>query len=371
MALFSTASSALVSTRIGAGPLAAFAGIMEQAGRTERYLPFELVKGQLAQSVEQSLASDLVSNTVASFEKGLQAQRSKPEEYVKTEVGKYAWKHGASAHPDDRYNLANDPGLAGLKDAHVLNTPTDPKAKELAGRFFSDSSLQQGKKLYNPQMLRAGNKTVLYWKTSDEPAVVLPFEKARPQVVQAWRLQKARELAKAEADKIAATANKPGGDPVPELTEAAKRLKQNVMELHGVARLVRTPSFRAGAMAQYAPYRVPEDKIEYAASDFTDQVLELKQPGDVKVVSDEPEKTYYVVALMQKVEPTVREFQRETAAIPPFQPISYFLARLQMDREVEYRRAALNQLKADARVKIFEDKRQLVDERDRSSQLED
>jgi hypothetical protein len=62
------------------------------------------------------------------------------------------------------------------------------------------------------------NNFYLFWKTSEEPAYVPPLDEIRGEVVQAWKLNKARELAKKRAEEYA---------------EQARTQKKSLAELFG------------------------------------------------------------------------------------------------------------------------------------------
>src|SRR5205807_679454 len=108
----------------------------------------------------------------------------------------------------------------------------------------------------------------------------------------------ARALAKAKAEELAKQAREKLGDPLPILNEASKQYG-DVLELNGVARWVKPGlSSRADPFAQYQPYAVPDDKIEYPPPwpTFVDPLLEnLKESGDTTVITDRPKEIYYVV----------------------------------------------------------------------------
>jgi hypothetical protein len=48
--------------------------------------------------------------------------------------------------------------------------------------------------------------TFVYWRTQDQPSAEVPYEKARPQVVEVWIKQRAAEAARKEAEALAAKA---------------------------------------------------------------------------------------------------------------------------------------------------------------------
>jgi len=359
-ALFAAVASPAPSLSVG--------GIWVSGRDIKRYLPLEVVKKEISENIERSLASQLVKSSLDAFKKELEGKRGQKnaeiEKYVKTEVERHGWKHGAMTKPLDRYGIIDDSALEPLKKQYLSTYATgDPKGKNFAEFFFRDAGPDPSK-LYTPQDLRLtlDQKQFVYWKTVDEPAKTVSFEEAKPLVLTAWRLEKARALAKGAADKVAEQARKSGGDPIPNLTEASKSLGVKLFDLEGVARLKPAPSFRAGFGDQYAPYKVPEDKIEYAPEDLADELLKLKEKGDVNVLTDQPERNYYVVALTQRSEPTVRDFQMKTST-NYFQYRGFVLSQLEQERRKEYRLAVLDQLRTQAKRWINEERRGPFDER--------
>src|SRR4029077_6082077 len=104
-----------------------------------------------------------------------------------------------------------------------------------------------------------------------------------------WRFEKARALARAEADKIATEARKAKGDADKNLADAAQRFGK-LIRLDHVARLVPRPSMVPSRFdfnaKSYEPYQVPQSEVEYPSKDFVEKLLELKEKGEVAVLHD-------------------------------------------------------------------------------------
>jgi hypothetical protein len=342
-----------------------FAGLWNYSDNQERYLPLDVVKLELVQRIEQSVAGKLVENSLTAFGKGLDERKSKsPEEirkYVQDEVKSHEWKQGGMDRLADEHAIQRDAkrlGLGPLREAYGQEMPTDRKGKYFARRFFYENPAR----LYNLEKMPVEKTTFAYWKTVDQPAKVLSFAEARPQVEEAWRFARARELARKEADDIAAKAK---GDPTPVLTEWAKKLDQKTEELFGIARMRQVPNPRMGFGMHYEPYRVDEDKIEYPPVDFVDQVLMLKNQGDTAVINDRPGAIYYVVAATSRPSvPTISEFHKEGA--PSFltgkNPL---LEQMMAERRLDYRRAVLKDLRAQAKVWIDPSAKDRIDEKEK------
>jgi hypothetical protein len=364
-------SIALVGTGTSLQPLLASAGMWRYAETIEEYFPMELVQGQVVQEFQGTLAKTLQTSTVEKFKSDLEALRksveskkAKPaaiEELVKATIKEHGWGHGGPTPLEDQYAINRGAGdLAPLKTAYTRDRQAaDPKGKMFARALFFSQTADQWKK-YSPKelggsmMLDASErKTFLYWKTEDQAAAPQTFAHAEPQVEAAWRLEKARVLAREKAEALAKEARDSNGGYLPILVEASTKYKP-IFEFMGVARWVKPgPSSRAMLSASYEPYTVPDDDIEYPPlwPNFVDPLLDsLRKPGDTTVISDRPKKTYYVVALVRRTAPSPQDFSKETVRNRDF-----LLRHLEAERQVEYRRAFLEQLRAQARLSINEE----------------
>jgi len=327
---------------------------------TEQYLPLDVVQTEIVAKVEDNLSKDLVNNALDDFKKELDKHKTQRDQFVKDEAKRRGWKFGASERWDDLYDVASDAGLKPLREVYQKsNGQLDPKNKQFAERFFSDAFGGQQPKIYAPEQLGADGNIFLYWKTADENARALSFTDALPQVEKAWRLEKARALAEAEAKNIESEAK---ADALKHLPAQAKKTGANMIDVNAVAQLRRKPVARAGLGDDYEFYQVPEDKIEYPAGDFVSQVLEMKNPGETRILSNAPKDAYYIAALTLRVEPSVHEFAKDTSTLA-FQFESALLGRLESERRVEYIRGVLDQLRAQAHLRIEEDRRSMVSER--------
>ncbi|HLJ92791.1 MAG TPA: hypothetical protein VKU02_06300 [Gemmataceae bacterium] len=361
-------SGAFLAAATGLQPSLAAAAIVQCANRTDQFLPMEIVKRPVIQKVRETIASNLVSSSLDAFKTDLEAIRKEvetkkakaadAEKRVEKAVQEHGWAHGAMSEPKDQYAINQDAKeLAPLKEEYVRQGQyRDPKGKQFAQNLFFRLPADQWK-LYTPQELfstpsldTSDKKTFLYWKTDDQPAKVLTFAQARPQVEAAWRLEKARALAKAKAEELAKQAKEAHGDFLPILNEASKQYGA-VFDLMGVARWARPAlTSRAEAFGQYQPYTVPEDKIEYPPPwpTFVDPLLEsVHEKGDITVISNRPKDIYYVVALVRRDPPTEGDFYKESTGNR-----NLLLGQLEVERQKAYRLAFLGQLRDEANLTV-------------------
>ncbi len=219
---------------------------------------------------------------------------------------RYHLSHGSTERPRDRLDIDEDPGLAPLRKAYAHSQPEGlpgPKPRPFASLFFETTRAPGAKDLFQPRQLPGAEKFV-YWKTAEQAPYVPKFEEARARVLARWKLEKAIPLARQEAERIAAEARKAKGDAERNLRDASTRFGR-LIELNHVARLVPRQAFvpsRTGGK-YFEAYRIPESQVEYPSAEFLDKLLALKEPGDVAVVHDRPETTFYVADLTHRADP--------------------------------------------------------------------
>jgi len=347
----------LFGTGTAGQPQLSAAGIFEDAAKLPQYLPLQVVQGDMIRRVESTLAQSLVTASLETFKKDLDGIKKDQTEFIKKEVQKYAWKHGLTTGIDDKYQIAEDPGLKPLEEAYLgKDRSNDFEAMPRFANLFFPQRRDQKAKLYKPEQLPPGasnDQDFIYWRTAEKPPQVPSFEEARKRVEEAWRVDQARTIAKARADKVAEQCREARGDAVRNLTDAAKQLRTQLFRLDAVARLKTSPMARAGFGSQPEPYKVPEDKIRYARNDFVDKVVDnLTQKGDVIVLTDQPIRHYYVVALVQREPPSMKEFRQ--AAL---------LKRLGQEQRKKYREEIRDSLRRQAGFWVNEEYRRDLDDR--------
>jgi hypothetical protein len=272
--------------------------------------------------------------------------RSQMAELIK----RYGLEQGTTTRPRDRFDIAGDPGLKRLREGFDRTRPGESAVKrerQFATEFFDPFGSQSA--LYQPQPL----DKFLFWRTEEEPAYVPTFEEARPRVEARWVFEKARKLAQAEADKIAAEAQKAKGDPERNLADAANRFG-TLIRLDKVARLVSRPSMVPSAAnfnsRSYEPYQIPQSDVEYPSKGFAEKLFELKEKGDVTVLHDAPEAIYYVAALVNRSEPFELAFVTDAS-----RPES-LLAFWERDTQFrdKFRQGCMDELRREAKLRYNE-----------------
>jgi hypothetical protein len=183
---------------------------------------------------------------------------------------------------------------------------------------FADLAYRRSDPLYSPQEANSTEPDIsyIYWRTAEEDAKDVTFEEARDQVVEAWKLQKAFELAKDEAQKLA------------EKAKAAKSLKDVV----DPAKVLTPPPFSWLTTGSLAfgfgqPSLSNVLGVDLAGQEFMEGVFSLS-PGEAGLAPNQAHTTVYVVRVLSQ-EPTedvLREQFLETGSSAE----SLFIARNEM-----------------------------------------
>lgn len=179
-------------------------------------------------------------------------------------------------------------------------------------------------------------------------------------VDRAWKLEKARGLAKAEADRLAeqvraigktVTTNRDGVEKQLRDLAAEKNLRK--LEIERLAKL----KFEHGATQaqyRYEPPTIDRKLIVYPTPDFADHLLELRtQPlGSVTVLPDNPRTHFYVACVVERLDKKIEDFRdsvfTKTSATGPAQnPLYFYALREDRDRAMEDVRV---RLRADAKL---------------------
>lgn len=161
---------------------------------------------------------------------------------------------------------------------------------------------------YRAEVTQDGeNNAYLFWKTSEEPAYVPPLDEIRAEVVQAWKLNKARDLAKKRAEEYAEQA-RTQKKPLAELFGSQPNMKVVEPAPFSWLTLGNVP------MQQSAEPRLSEvDGVDQAGPDFMQTVFGLPA-GGVGVAFNQPQDIVYVIRAIefQPSEDQLRdEFSRE------------------------------------------------------------
>ncbi len=161
------------------------------------------------------------------------------------------------------------------------------------GRKFADEFFDPKTSLFEPEELTdiVGTR-YLARKLKDVAPRVPSLEEVRPQVALAWKMNKARPLARKAAEQLAEDVKKAGGT-IKDTTLAGYR----VVPIMPIARQTPRPgNMLTGRFEMEEPEDTPIPDIAYAGKALREAYFALKS-GSVLVAPNQPETVYYVMAL--------------------------------------------------------------------------
>jgi hypothetical protein len=352
---------------IGLGANDAFAPAWAAVALTPRPLGLDVLRQSLLQQANTNLATALFEADLLAFrnkvaELGKEKDKSALNKTVNEFIAQRGMYRGTTTQSRDIHGVPSDPGLAALKDVYLrTHQADDPLAHRFGAAFFLDPAQTNGVTTFNPQefMPRRFDDTretkYLFWLTEDREARVPRFDKAKPLVVEAWKRERARELAKKAADDLLVKVKQAQGD-VPKLRDlAAQNGDRTFFELGPMARAMPVPSIDPTAARRYQAPTIPPDRIEFPSQELFDGLLNLrKEPrGAVALLSDLPKAHFYVTSLLFRDEPTQDEFRRAyIGSMNRAVEGDLLLRELTMDVRIKNQRETVKQMRELAQVKI-------------------
>jgi hypothetical protein len=344
----------------GASPLPSGLGLSAPWVPSE--LPLEAVRSQAMERIRNEMARELVAGALNQLKADVQKQKKLPAEAVK----KYDLRQGGTSEALNRFHLPDAKGLEPFREAFrkdtFFNAENESGNNEQFARLFLDLKGPHEPAVWTSQGGRFADTksdevSFLYWLKDDKPAYVpASMNEVRAQVVQAWRLLKARDLASEEGKRLAEKAGAAQGDFLRVLKEGtAHSKKDGLFELGGpdntlpaVSRLARQPVAMPGHPSRYSPYQLPAGKIPAtapaASQAIVDKLLALQNTGQTATFWDEDENTYYVAGLTRRIEPTVSEFYQ----FYKYPQMAAGEGQFERERRDKFRASMLERLRADA-----------------------
>lgn len=368
----------------------------------EEYLPFSSVKGWLQEQLETEnlrRARNYVMETIMKEVSAIAKAKDQKllDAYLADKVKEYGLETGKSAPISgdytNRFTLLDDPGLKPLKDASLEAPSLDP-----TGRRF-DRMMTGGSGTYQPRQIpinwESADRAFSYWQTADKKESMVPMDSSkigkqvRETVEKAWKFNKARELAKKEAERLLDEARKEKGD-VKALRDFSKRTaKKDLVEVGPIGRFNRMPSIEPTKAYRYVPPRIPDSKVPYSGeiprnpfnpqdepplSPFAEKVIDLRKKGkgDGAVVADRPEATYYVAMVTNVLPPSDSEFyEAYKDAASQAQRRDPLMSLFEYERREKYQKEFMERLRAQYKLKIEDDKIKDLDDRSPGSGSEE
>lgn len=406
--LFAGLASISAPTLGGSAILTQYLGnLAATAHVTPAPLPLAAVKTQLAQTAREQLRFGLAQQDIknlqdqlAKINKGEDADANQKEadaliaKFVapasnwldkdgKPQLGR-GLKTGGSTGFFDVHTITYDPGLAPLKARLIQQTLGQPGVVEFGRNFFFDfdpSTRQLTKPttgLYNPLPYQVQNgqaqprplpddfeSQYLVWRTAEvrsEPAT--SFEAARPKIVEIWKRQKARGLARKAAEEFSAQTPSFGNnfvDVSPKLFDAKEKFRDRFtdpaakdritdFEFRDVSQIViGQPDRGAPTVTPFGLQRT--NNIMYPTQKMVAQMIDnrLKPVSSSFVMVDRPENLYFVPVLLERNERSQQNFFSTVYNPDPFSknvsPV--MMAQFELESRRQAREEAIELLKAE------------------------
>src|SRR5262245_4253883 len=295
----------------------------------------------------------------------------------------------------DQYALVTDSDLKPLND----KAPPDPDGTNSLGKQLYESDERMGGRSGNPRYFiqpfqpfwfpanpvgdDLDKPSFFAWLTDETAATTyvslatadkLTSGEMTKRVDRAWKMEKARDKARAEIERLAeqvkvigkSAATDPGGVDK-QLRDLAEQQKARKFEIERLALL----QFQHGATQAQQGYqraKIDKSQVLYPTDGFADRLLELrKEPvGAVTILSDAPRTRFYVACETGRTEKTVDQFRdvftKATAVGPANNPlynqyalpeergqaVTEVLARLRAEAGLEEKDALKNREKREA-----------------------
>ena len=270
------------------------------------YTPFSAVKESLAGTIGRERAQEQINETLGKIRDDVDDFYGKYDDAVQENAeAKKAGETKTVPVPEPK-SLAETAKANGL--AHEVTPLLSQEQARNYGQIaqatlgtvaaqrsqgkFADAVFAAKSPVFEPaEFTDADGRRFLVRKLEDVAAHVAPLDEARPEVVAAWRLDKARGLAEAAANELAATLKKDGGTFKGDVVAG-----RPVRAIESVSKLRPGLPIMSAGMQFGPPTKAELPQIPDAGDDLREAVFALK-PGEVTVRPDTPKSAYYVIAL--------------------------------------------------------------------------
>ena len=314
-------------------------------------LPLEVVQPRLVAEVRSSLAYTLAADDLKAFQQKLGelgAGLAKPgadataaQAYVDKFVNDRNLATARTETFRDQYSIGDEPALAPLKSKLAGPHGGNEDSLQFGRSFFYTTRARREVPTEGVFQPEAYPTPVLSGPTESEPATLvwrtaeieadapksLDAKGVRERVVAAWKLGKAKELARKAAEEIAAKAKGSGDNPTvigqklrdleSELAgrfdDPAAKSRIDYFEIDDVAPLVDKPLPAAGQRSVGRFTMTRNKNIPYPGEEMTQKLLDNRNnPLSTPVVAaNGPEDVYYVATLMYKEPRGAMQFGRD------------------------------------------------------------
>ena len=399
LVLGSVPTPGLLATAVGSE--AAFRKLLPQP------LPIEAVKPELLTDLTKSKARELAIADLKKLqtevnklsENGKAKNMNAAKTYIAEFVKERGLKMGGTAELESEWTIGDAPGMAPLKE--ILEKPGIHGNLPIpfGPRFFyaADSGGRRATATgeYRPEFYPEGadrnmalpvtgepEPVFLAWRTEDKPARPITYQEARDRVLAAWKEQKARELAKAEAERIA-TAIRDAKLTSPSQIEQTLRDFRSKLE-ERVADPKAKEQVRLFEIENVAPFQIkadmtgmnpgqniqpfmlmPTKDIPYPTAEMQKSLLEerTKPVSTVFMLPDQPKDRFYVFVLTDRSEKQVSDFISMYDSFMHMQVRQGLAQAYRTQEGSEARESVLALLKKELNYLETEEQKKLIEER--------
>ncbi|MGL4554422.1 MAG: hypothetical protein ACRC33_24940, partial [Gemmataceae bacterium] len=322
-------------------------------------LPVEYLRPTIVAAQQQRLAREHLAAVMADLREELAKLKGKSDASAELVQKRAKESHlsfhrmpravSASVLTDATKTASGDLGLGPFKDGINRLMGRAFTFAEVAQVLFADQGTYA---LGRNNVIPSETEEMLFWRSEDLPAKLRSFAEARDDVAAAWKLEQARDLARRKAVEIRDRINKDKPTPADAARLLAESKAGEIFELDAVAQFIPPKEVRPEARTEYRRYEVPEaleGKLPYPPADLPKLLLEAKRAGDALVFLDRPGRTFYVAVLEARDEPSVSDFKKLYERSPFRDPL---YDRFVRDKQVEYARAMVEQLRKEAGAKL-------------------
>jgi hypothetical protein len=380
-----------------------------------RFLPLGAVEEEFRELRQNHLASEWARENLRVVRERLENPNliGKKEVIIRDVrkfVPQFGLEHGIAEQFYDRFSINKAEELAPLREAfekylHDINImqgkqgPDRMKETDFYRLFFEAASGKYVVREWPPTievrplddpgappklvpLFETVPKPFLYWKTDELPSRWPDsLDQVQERVLQAWKLQKAREQALPAAEKLARVVVENPLKARQLMRDEAGKLGSKVIILKDVAPLVPTVS---GQVIDYVDYSLPKATFVHPRDDMTKQLLaliDLQKPlqagfsqlddintklfdlrkdkrEKVQILTNKPQTIFYVgvmVSPSKTLDEEMRDFVSAYQKSVPGFTTDRFADLAQIETGKEYRRALRDQLREELGVKIEAD----------------
>lgn len=353
-------------------------------------LPLKIMEPVLVEKLRDELTYTLAAADLEKFQTELTKlgeKLTKPSsdataarEFVEKFIKERGLKTGSSTEYHDQFSMGEDPGLAHLKQKAAGPHGGTVDTIQFGRRFFYQADSRTGREiatkgLFTPQaypspVLAGPSKTdpaILVWRTAeieDNAPKSLDAKGVREKVIAAWKLNKAKELARKAAEELAKKSEKLGDNATTivqklldlhketegKFTKPEQKARVKFFEIDQVAPLVDTPLPMAARTSVGSFQLTPNTNIPYPSQEMAQKLVEHRsQPLSTPLVlANAPENTYYVAVLLNRAQRDASQFGYQIYNAPSMignEVATAVSQRHQANLWVEARKQALDLLK--------------------------